>query len=77
MSCILCSPEKNAPHFALCEACMAQLCRLDSRRYAWYQGAVKRALFPPARPQLPLSLPPVSLPAILEPAACLFRISES
>jgi len=92
MPCMLCKPDKNAPHFALCEACMEQICRLDARRYAWYQGAVKRALFPscggavcaenmlfpPAEgAQLPLSLPPVSLPAMLEPEICLFRISES
>ena len=78
MPCMLCKPDKSAPHFALCEACMEQICRLDKRRYAWYQGAVKRALFPAKEePQLPLSLPPVSLPAILEPEICLFRISES
>lgn len=78
MPCSLCSPEKNAPHFALCEACMRQICALDSRRYPWYQAAVKSALFPSKDgPYLPVSLPPVSFPAILDPEICLFRISES
>ena len=92
MPCMLCKPDKNAPHIALCEACMEQICRLDAKRYAWYQSAVKRALFPsissaasgqsalfpPAEgAQVPLSLPPVSLPAILDPEICLFKISES
>jgi len=38
----------------------------------------RTVLFPPAEgDQLPLSLPPVSFPAILEPEVCLLRISES
>lgn len=75
--CTHLQPAKNAPHFTLCGACMEQLCHLDSLRYDWYRAAVRGALFPPERAQLPLSLPPVSFPAILEPESCLFNISES
>ena len=77
MLCSVCQ-KANAPHFYICRACMDSLCNLDEKRYIWYQSAVKRALFPPAKgDQLPLSLPPVSFPANLEPEVCLFRISES
>ena len=76
-NCSLCA-DKQAPRFFLCEACMEQICRIDARRYAWYQSAIRSALFPPGEAQpLPLSLPPVNFPAILEPESCLFNISES
>lgn len=78
MECCSICQKGNAPGFALCGTCMDALCHLNSRRYGWYQAAVRRALFPPKEgPQLPLSLPPVSLPAILKPESCLLRISES
>ena len=75
--CSVCKKEQTS-HFSLCEACMEQICHLDARRYTWYQNAIRGALFPPREVQpLPLSLPPVNFPAILEPESCLFNISES
>ena len=77
MQCRICQ-KGNAPRFYICGACMDAICSLDAKRYGWYQSAVRQALFPPAKgDQLPLSLPPVSFPAILEPEVCLLRISES